>query len=83
MSTYFEIFKANCTGRNFSIRENKASTRKYMYRMENNRGNNRLKFSIETEMLQIYIIEISKAKRTLEKEPNNELAQWVLFLRCS
>ena len=33
-----------------------------------------------TEMLQIYIIEISKAKRTLEKEPNNELAQWVLFL---
>ena len=33
-----------------------------------------------TEMLQIYIIEISKAKRTLKKEPNNELAQWVLFL---
>ena len=31
-------------------------------------------------MFQIYIIEISKAKKTLEREPNNELAQWVLFL---
>ena len=33
-----------------------------------------------TDMFQIYIIEISKAKKTLEREPNNELAQWVLFL---
>ena len=33
-----------------------------------------------TDMLQLYIIEISKAKKTLEKDPNNELAQWVLFL---
>ncbi len=33
-----------------------------------------------TDMFQIYIIEISKAKKTLEIEPNNELAQWVLFL---
>ena len=33
-----------------------------------------------TDMLQLYIIEISKAKKTLEKGQNNELAQWVLFL---
>ena len=33
-----------------------------------------------TDMFQIYIIEISKAKKTLEREPNNELVQWVLFL---
>ena len=28
-----------------------------------------------TDMLQLYIIEISKAKKTLEKGQNNELAQ--------
>ena len=33
-----------------------------------------------TDMLQLFIIELSKAKRTLEKKPNDKLAQWVLFL---
>ena len=33
-----------------------------------------------TDVLELYIIEIPKARRMLEKEPKNELAQWVLFL---
>ena len=31
-------------------------------------------------MLELFIIEIPKARRILEKEPNNTLAQWVMFL---
>ena len=31
-------------------------------------------------MLELYIIEIPKVKRILEKEPNDKLAQWVQFL---
>ena len=31
-------------------------------------------------MLELYIIEIPKAKRILEKEPENELAQWMMFM---
>ena len=30
--------------------------------------------------LEMYIIEIPKARKILEKEPNNKLAQWVMFL---
>ena len=33
-----------------------------------------------TDMLELYIIEIPKVKRILEKEPNDKLAQWVQFL---
>lgn len=33
-----------------------------------------------TDMLELYIIEISKVKKILEKEPNDKLAQWVQFL---
>lgn len=33
-----------------------------------------------TDMLELYIIEIPKAKEILKKEPTNELAQWVMFL---
>lgn len=33
-----------------------------------------------TDMLELYIIEIPKVKRILEKEPNDRLAQWVQFL---
>ena len=33
-----------------------------------------------TDVLELYIIEIPKVKRILEKEPNDKLAQWVQFL---
>ena len=33
-----------------------------------------------TDMFELYIIEIPKVKRILEKEPNDKLAQWVQFL---
>ena len=33
-----------------------------------------------TDVLELYIIEIPKAKRILEKEPENELAQWMMFM---
>lgn len=33
-----------------------------------------------TDVLELYILEIPKAKKILEKEPNNRLAQWMLFL---
>ena len=33
-----------------------------------------------TDNLEMYIIEIPKARKILEKEPNNKLAQWVMFL---
>ena len=33
-----------------------------------------------TDMLELYIIEIPKVKRILEKEPNDKLAQWMQFL---
>ena len=33
-----------------------------------------------TDVLELYIIEIPKAKRILEKEPKNELAQWMMFM---
>ena len=31
-------------------------------------------------MLELYIIEIPKVKRMLERKPNDKLAQWILFL---
>lgn len=33
-----------------------------------------------TDVFELYIIEIPKAKRILNKEPKNELAQWVMFI---
>ncbi len=33
-----------------------------------------------TDVLELYIIEIPKAKRILEKEPENKLAQWMMFM---
>ena len=33
-----------------------------------------------TDMLELYIIEISKVKRALEKNPEDKLAQWIQFL---
>ena len=33
-----------------------------------------------TDVFELYIIEIPKAKRILEKDANNKLAQWMLFL---
>ena len=33
-----------------------------------------------TDNLEMYIIEIPKARKILEKEPNNKLAQWLMFL---
>ena len=33
-----------------------------------------------TDVLELYIIEIPKAREILRKEPNNKLAQWVMFL---
>ncbi len=33
-----------------------------------------------TDVLELYIIEIPKARKILRKEPKNELAQWVMFL---
>jgi len=33
-----------------------------------------------TDILEMFIIEIPKAKRILEKDANNQLAQWMLFL---
>lgn len=33
-----------------------------------------------TDVLELYIIEIPKARKILKKEPKNELAQWVMFL---
>jgi len=33
-----------------------------------------------TDMLELIIIELPKARRILEKEPENKLAQWMLFL---
>ena len=33
-----------------------------------------------TDMLELYIIEVPKVKKILEKEPNNNLAQWIQFL---
>ncbi len=33
-----------------------------------------------TDVLELYIIEIPKAKEILKKEPTNELVQWVMFL---
>ena len=33
-----------------------------------------------TDVLELYIIEIPKAKKVLDKEPKNELAQWMIFL---
>lgn len=33
-----------------------------------------------TDVFELYIIEIPKAKRILEKDKNNKLAQWMLFL---
>ena len=33
-----------------------------------------------TDVLELYIIEIPKARKILKKEPENELAQWVMFL---
>lgn len=33
-----------------------------------------------TDVLELYIIEIPKAREILRKEPKNELAQWVMFL---
>lgn len=33
-----------------------------------------------TDVLELHIIEIPKAKKILQKEPNNELAQWVMFI---
>lgn len=33
-----------------------------------------------TDVLELYIIEIPKAREILKKEPKNELAQWVMFL---
>ena len=33
-----------------------------------------------TDVLELYIIEIPKAREILRKEPKNELAQWVMFI---
>lgn len=33
-----------------------------------------------TDVLELYIIEIPKARRVLDREPQNELAQWMMFL---
>ena len=33
-----------------------------------------------TDVLELYIIEIPKARKILKKEPKNELAQWVMFI---
>lgn len=33
-----------------------------------------------TDVLELYIIEIPKAKKILEKDPYNEVAQWMMFL---
>ena len=33
-----------------------------------------------TDVLEFYIIEIPKAREILKKDPNNKLAQWVMFL---
>lgn len=33
-----------------------------------------------TDVLELYIIEIPKARRVLDREPQNELAQWMIFL---
>ena len=33
-----------------------------------------------TDMLELYIIEIPKVKRMLERKPNDKLAQWIQFL---
>lgn len=33
-----------------------------------------------TDVLELYIIEIAKAMKILEKEPKNEIAQWMIFL---
>ena len=33
-----------------------------------------------TDVLELHIIEIQKARKILNKEPKNELAQWVMFL---
>ena len=33
-----------------------------------------------TDMLELYIIEMPKVKRMLERKPNDKLAQWILFL---
>ena len=33
-----------------------------------------------TDVFELHIIEIPKAKRVLEKEANNEIAQWMMFL---
>lgn len=33
-----------------------------------------------TDALELYIIEIPKAREILKKEPKNELAQWVMFI---
>lgn len=33
-----------------------------------------------TDVLELHIIEIPKAKKMLQKEPNNELAQWGMFI---
>lgn len=33
-----------------------------------------------TDVLELYIIEIPKARKILDKEPQNELAQWMIFL---
>ena len=35
---------------------------------------------ILTDKLEIVILEIPKAKRILEKDKNNEIAQWLMFL---
>ena len=36
-----------------------------------------------TDVFELYIIQIPKAKRIIEKETNNKLAQWMLFLNDS
>jgi len=33
-----------------------------------------------TDILELYTIEIPKAREILEKEPKNEIAQWMVFL---
>ncbi len=33
-----------------------------------------------TDVLELYILEIPKARKILEKEPENKLAQWMIFL---
>ena len=33
-----------------------------------------------TDVFELYIIEIPKARRILKEEPKNELAQWVMFI---